>query len=223
MGKEYLFGYTPRRFRFGQGVFGNLGKALTRLRVYGVENVPLDGGLVLAFNHLSWIDPLLFGGTCPRRIYFLGKVEAFGVPGLGQLIRFFGTISVRRGESDREAVRLMREIARSDEALGVFIEGTRQRSGVPGEAKPGAAMVALQERVPVLPAAVRGTESWKLWNFHPAVVAFGRPMEFGGLAANGKGYREASAEIQREVHRLWSWLGDVQSQGRPRGLTVPAE
>ncbi|MGC9974285.1 MAG: hypothetical protein ABSC36_02690, partial [Gaiellaceae bacterium] len=77
------------------------------------------------------------------------------------------------------------------------------------------------ENVPVLPAAVRGSESWKFGNFHPVTLAWGQPMDFSGLPANSKGYREATAEIQREIYRLWTWLGEVQAQGRPRGLTVP--
>src|SRR5919204_854654 len=75
----------------------------------------------------------------------MAKIEAHRVPGLGQLIRAFGTFSVRRGESDREAVRMMRRIVAEGKALGLFVEGTRQKSGIPGEVKPGAAMVAVQE------------------------------------------------------------------------------
>jgi len=219
--KEYLYGYTPRRLAIGQAIIGTLAYAFGRVRAYGVENVPLEGGVVLAFNHFSMIDPPAFGGRVPRRVYFLTKTEVMSAPGLAQLLRFFGAFPVRRGESDREAVRKMREIARAGEALGVFIEGTRQHTGVPGVAMPGAAMVALQENVPVLPAAVRGSESWRPWNFHPVTIAWGQPMDFSGLPANSKGYREATAEIAREIYRLWEWLGEVQAQGRPRGLTVP--
>jgi 1-acyl-sn-glycerol-3-phosphate acyltransferase len=219
--KEYLYGYTPWRMWLGQATIGNLARGFGRIRSYGLENVPLEGGLVLAVNHFSFIDPLAFGGICPRRCYFLAKTEVMSAPGLTQLLRFFGAFPVRRGESDREAVRKMREIARAGELLGVFIEGTRQKTGVPGKAMPGAAMVALQEHVPVLPAAVRGSESWKLGNFHPVTLAWGQPMDFGGLPANSKGYREATSEIEREIYRLWSWLGEVQAQGRPRGLIVP--
>jgi 1-acyl-sn-glycerol-3-phosphate acyltransferase len=218
---DYLYGYTPRRMWIGQTMIGGPARILGRVRTYGLENVPLDGGLVFAANHFSFLDPLAFGGICPRRIYFMAKIEAMSAPGLAQLLRFFGTIPVRRGESDREAVRMMREIARADEMLGVFVEGTRVKTGIPGKAMPGAAMVALQENVPVLPAAVRGSESWKLWNLHPVTLAWGYPMDFGGLPANSKGYREATVEIEREIYRLWTWLGEVQAQGRPRGLTVP--
>jgi 1-acyl-sn-glycerol-3-phosphate acyltransferase len=115
----------------------------------------------------------------------------------------------------------MREIARAGEMLGVFVEGSRQRTGVPGQAMPGAAMVALQENVPVIPVAIRGSEAWRNWKPRRVTLAWGQAMDFGGLPANSKGYREVTAEIQREIYRLWEWLGEVEAQGRPRGLEVP--
>jgi 1-acyl-sn-glycerol-3-phosphate acyltransferase len=196
-------------------------RIVARLRVYGVERVPREGGVVLAFNHFHWVDPPAFGTASPRPIYFMAKIEAHRIPGLGQLIRAFGTFSVRRGESDRDAVRLMRQIVRDGHALGLFVEGTRQRGGVPGNAQPGAAMVAIQEGVPVVCAAIHGTETWKLGNFHKCSIAWGEPMMFNDLPRNGKGYRAASGEIEAELHRLWSWLVDLHRAGRPRVATPP--
>jgi 1-acyl-sn-glycerol-3-phosphate acyltransferase len=195
-------------------------RAVTPLREYGTERVPREGGVVLAFNHFSWIDPPAFGASSPRTIHYVAKIEAHRVPGLGQLIRAFGTRSVRRGESDREAVRAMREIVREGHALGMFVEGTRQHSGVPGEAKPGAAMVALQEEVPVVPAAIHGSQFWRLGNFHPVSIAWGEPMSFDGLPRSGKGYKEATALVQEEIHRLWRFLVDLHELGRP-AVAVP--
>jgi 1-acyl-sn-glycerol-3-phosphate acyltransferase len=208
-------------WRVGRVTLGPLTRVFARQRVYGRENVPPTGGVVLALNHFHWLDPAAFGAACPRTIYYMAKIEAHRVPGLGQVIRAFGTFSVRRGESDREAVRMMRKIVRDGHALGLFVEGTRQKAGVPGEIQPGAAMVALQENVPVVPAAVHGTEDWHPGNFHPVSVAWGQPMTFEGVPRNGKGYREASAEIQAEIRRLWEWLREVHAAGRPRGLTPP--
>jgi 1-acyl-sn-glycerol-3-phosphate acyltransferase len=175
----------------------------------------------MAFNHFHWIDIPCFGWVCKRKLYFLAKVEAHGVPGLGQFIRTFGTLSVRRGESDRDAVRRMREVVREAEALGVFVEGTRQRSGVPGHVQPGAAMVALQEDVPVICAAIHGSQHWKLGNFAPVSIAWGEPMRFEGLPRGAKGYREASAQIEEELYRLWAWLRDLHEAGRPRTAIPP--
>ena len=206
----------------GRYTIGTLVRLLTPLRNYGAERVPRTGGVVLAFNHFHWVDPPVFGLLSPRPMYFVAKVEAHRIPGLGQLIRSFGTISVRRGESDREAVRQMREAVREGHALGLFVEGTRQLNGVPGQVQPGAAMVALQEGVPVVPAAIYGSYEWKPGNWHPISVAWGEPLRFDGLPKSAKGYREASAEMQKRIHALHAWLGEMHELGRPRHATPPA-
>ena len=196
-------------------------QVITRLRVYGTGRVPLEGGLVIACNHFSWIDPPALGAATPRTVYFLAKVEAHRVPGLGELMRAFGTLSVRRGESDRDAVRLMRQIVREGNALGMFVEGTRQRSGVPGTVQPGAAMAAINEQVPVIPVAVHGSQHWRLGNFAPVSLAWGEPVTFDGLPRGGKGYREASHEIERRIRVLWEWLVQIHELGRLRDATPP--
>jgi 1-acyl-sn-glycerol-3-phosphate acyltransferase len=190
------------------------------LRVYGKDRVPTHGGAVIAVNHFSWLDPPAVGAASPRTIYYMAKIEAHRVPGLGQMIRAFGAFSVRRGESDREALRQARAVVREGKLLGLFVEGTRQRSGIPGDVQPGAAMVALQEGVPVLPAAVHGSQSWRLGRFDPVSVAWGEPFVFDGLPQNARGYREGSAEIQRRIRTLWEFLVDVHELGRP-DVAVP--
>jgi 1-acyl-sn-glycerol-3-phosphate acyltransferase len=205
----------------GRVTLGTAVRIFVPLRNYGVERVPTAGGVVLAFNHFHWIDPPVFGIASPRTIHYLAKVEAHRIPGLGQLIRAFGTISVRRGESDREAVRRMREVVRDGHALGLFAEGTRQRSGAPGRVQPGAAMTALQEDAPVVPAAIYGSFQWTFGNFHPVSVAWGEPLHFDGLAKGAKGYREASVEIERRIHGLHDWLAEVHALGRPRRAVPP--
>jgi 1-acyl-sn-glycerol-3-phosphate acyltransferase len=193
----------------------------TRARVYGLDNVPSTGGLVYAINHFHWIDIPIVGALSPRNVDFVAKIEAAGLPLLGRFLRLHGTIGIRRGESDREAVRMMRQSARDGHVVGLFVEGTRQRSGVPGRAQPGAAMVALQEDVPVVPVAVYGTQFWRVGNFAPCSVAFGKPVRFEGLPKGGRGYKEATAEIERRLYALLGWLAEVHAQGRPRGLTPP--
>ena len=204
----------------GRPTIGGVTRAVAPLKNYGVDRVPRNGGVVLALNHFHWLDPAVFGTTSPRTIYYMAKIEAHRVPGLGQLIRAFGTFSVRRGESDREAVRMMRRVVADGHALGLFVEGTRQLAGVPGEVKPGASMVALQEDVPVVVGAVYGTQMWRPGSFAPVSVAWSEPMRFDGLPRNAKGYREAAAEIQRELRRQFDFLADVHELGRP-AVAVP--
>jgi 1-acyl-sn-glycerol-3-phosphate acyltransferase len=210
---------TDAVWAVGRLVIGGLTRAVAPMRVYGADRMPQQGGLVVALNHFHWLDPPVFGSASPRTLYYMAKIEAHRVPGLGQLIRAFGTFSVRRGETDRDAVRMMRRIVVDGHALGLFVEGTRQRSGVPGEVKPGASMVALQEDVPVVVGTVYGTQTWRVGGFDPVSVAWGEPMRFDGLPRNAKGYREASAEIQREIRRLFDFLADVHALGRP--VAVP--
>lgn len=205
----------------GRPIMGGLTALATRLRVYGRDRVPRSGGVVLAVNHFHWIDIPAVGYASPRTLYFLAKSEAHSVPLLGAYIRLFGSFSVRRGESDREAVRRMREVVRDGHALGIFAEGTRQRSGVPGSVQPGAAMVALQEDVPVVCAAIHGSQDWGLGNLAPVSLAFGEPMRFEGLPRGAKGYREASEQVEAELHRLWAWLRDLHAAGRPRHAIPP--
>ena len=199
----------------GKGLIGTFSRSMVRLKAYGKERVPREGGAVLAMNHFSYADPPAFGVVCPRRIVFVAKVELHGMPGFGELMRAHGALAVRRGENDRDALRLMRETVRNNDLLGLFVEGTRQKTGVPGEAKPGAAMVAIQEGVPVVPAAIHGSQFWKWGDWTRVSVAFGEPMRFDEHPRNSRGYREASDEIEAEIKRLWEFLVRMHELGRP--------
>lgn len=224
--KPVDFVYYP----IGKGILGSLARAAASIRVYGKERVPREGGGVLAVNHFNFIDVPIIGTMCPRRLVFVAKSELFEVPGLSQLIAAHGTLAIRRGESDRDALRRMRETVRENDMLGLFVEGTRQTSGVPGVAKPGAAMIAISEGVPVVPAAVHGSQTWKLGNRAAVSLAFGEPMRFAEYPRNSKGYAAASEEIMGEIKRLWKWLVQIHELDRrpqratpPRRESIPAK
>lgn len=195
-------------------------RLFTRARAYGRDRVPATGGVVYAINHLHWIDIPLVGLVSPRTVWFVAKAEAADHPALGWFLRLHGAIAIRRGESDREAVRRMRGEARAGHVVGLFVEGTRQLER-PGAAQPGAAMVALQESVPIVPVAVYGSQRWRIGNFAPCSVAFGEPVSFDGLPRGSRGYKEATAEVERRLNALFDWLAQVHADGRPRGLAPP--
>jgi len=205
----------------GRIYMGLPARLIGRGKAYGADRVPRTGGLVYAINHFHWLDIPLLGSLSPRNVDFVAKIEATSYPGLGRFLEWHGTIGIRRGESDREAVRRMRESARAGHVVGVFVEGTRQRSGVVGTAQPGAAMVALQEDVPVVPIGIYGTQFWKPTNLAACSLAFGEPVRFEGLPKGGRGYKEATAEIERRIRVLVDWLAEVHAQGRPDGLVPP--
>lgn len=212
---------TQVAWLFGRPFFNVLVRTFTPLRAYGRERIPANGPLVFCFNHFSWLDPWAIGSVIPRTVYYIAKQEAHDHPIIGPFIRIFGTTPVRRGESDREALRLMRDVVRRGDALGMFPEGTRQQRE-PGPVMSGAALIAVQEQVPVVCAAIHGSQDWKLGNWHPVSLAFGEPIDLSGHPRNSQGYRAASADIQQEIRRLWEFLVVTHEQGRPRVAIPPA-
>jgi 1-acyl-sn-glycerol-3-phosphate acyltransferase len=159
-------------------------KVLFRHRATGVKNVPESGGLVLAANHWSNFDPWpLAIPFFPRRFFrFMAKAELFWFP-LGWIIEAGGGFKVRRGERDDEAIATAVSLAENGHAVVMFPEGTRRRKGLrkrhEARWRTGAARIALQARVPLVPAAIAGTE--RLARLGPLRVAYGTPVEVDDL------------------------------------------
>jgi 1-acyl-sn-glycerol-3-phosphate acyltransferase len=157
---------------------------LYRLRARGLEHIPA-GGFVLAANHTSNFDPWPLGiPFLPRRqLRFMAKAELFN-PVFTPILRAGGAFKVRRGEGDVEAMRTAAKLAREGEIVVMFPEGTRQRKGVrkKREARPhtGAARIALAAGVPLVPAAIGGTD--RLSRLGPLRVTFGEPIDLTDLA-----------------------------------------
>ena len=158
-------------------------KGLYRLRARGLEHVP-PGGFVLAANHTSNFDPWPLGiPFLPKRqLRFMAKAELFN-PILAPILRAGGAFKVRRGEGDVEAMRTAAELAREGEIVVMFPEGTRQKKGLrkKREARPhtGAARIALTAGVPLVPAAIGGTD--RLSRLGPLSVAYGEPIDVSDL------------------------------------------
>ena len=157
-------------------------KLLYRLRATGLEHVPREGGFVLAANHTSNFDPWpLALPLFPRRwLRFMAKSELYWWP-LGYLLNGGGAFPVRRGEGDADAIAKAVELCRAGEVVVMFPEGTRRKKGLrkKWEARPhtGASRIARDASVPIVPAAVKGTD--RLARLGSVRVAYGRPVEAG--------------------------------------------
>ena len=127
------------------------------LRLRGAERIPATGGVMLVANHVSYLDPTTIACGLPRQIHFLAKQELLDTPGLGWYLRHVNTHAIKRGGGDRAAIRASVEVLKAGHAMLIFPEGTRSHDGAPGEPKPGAAMIALQAGVPVVPVHIEGT------------------------------------------------------------------
>lgn len=185
---------------------------------YGTDRIPASGGAVLAANHLSAIDPPLVGSFSPRAFWYMMKAELLDIPVAGEALTWAGAFPIRRGEGDREGMRKARELVREGHIVGVFVEGTRQRFGYPGdEVHAGALMIAMNEHVPVIPC---GLESfgWSRRNRRACAVVYGEPMTFEDLPLNGRGYKEAATAVSDEIRRLWRQAAEAVAAGFPETL-----
>jgi len=191
--------------------------ALAPAAAYGVERIPRDRGAVLAANHFSGIDHPLIGCFVPGTTYFLAKSELFEIPVIGDWLELMGVISIRRGESDRDALRRSREEVRNGHVVCVHIEGTRQRLGYPGPIHTGGLMIAMQEGAPVVPLGL-DTFGWSPSNRRPCALVFGEPLELDGLPRNRAGYTEAGELVRAELVRLWRLAAEASAAGLPSEL-----
>ena len=186
-------------------------KVVFRHRATGVEHVPATGGFVLAANHRSNFDPWpLAIPVFPRRFFrFMAKAELFWFP-LSLVIRAGGGFRVRRGEQDEEAIETAIGLAREGHAVVMFPEGTRRAKGLrkkhEARWRTGAARIALEAGVPLVPAGIAGTE--QLARLGPLRVAYGPAIDVRDLAElpNGEAavvaterLAEAVRELEREV------------------------
>ena len=159
-------------------------KLVFRLRASGTEHLPREGGYVLSPNHLSNLDPWPLGLPLfpERQIRFMAKVELFRSP-LWPILKFGGAFPVRRGEGDTVAIETAVQLAKEGEVVAIFPEGTRRKKGLvkKHEARPhtGAARVALEAGVPLIPAAIAGTD--RISRLGPLRVAYGRAVDLDDL------------------------------------------
>lgn len=188
-------------------------KVLFRHRATGDENVPAVGGFVLAANHSSNFDPWPLGlPLFPRRyLRFMAKSELFWFP-LGVVIHAGGGFKVRRGQRDEEAIRTAVNLAREGHGVVMFPEGTRRSKGMrkKHEARwhTGAARIAIEAGVPLVPAGIAGTD--RLARLGPLRVRFGSPLDLSDLGSlpvpeasqvATDRLREAITELERAAAR----------------------
>jgi 1-acyl-sn-glycerol-3-phosphate acyltransferase len=153
---------------------------IARLRVNGVENVPRTGPVILAVNHIAWIDIPLASISVPRVTHYMAKIELFNQPVLGGIMRWLGAFPVRRGEGDRESLRVAERLLAKGDVLAIFPEGHRS-GGHLITAHPGASLIALRTGAPVVPVAISGSERvFKGFRYGPwaptVTVSYGKPF-----------------------------------------------
>jgi 1-acyl-sn-glycerol-3-phosphate acyltransferase len=199
-------------YHFIGAVSGGPIKRLFRFRSKGEENLPKEGGFVLSANHSSNLDPWPLGLPLypDRQLRFMAKSEMY-VPPFKWILKPAGAFPVRRGMGDEEAIRKAVELAKAGEVVAMFPEGTRRNKGrlkkrfnkkLRARPRTGAARVALQAGVPLVPAAIGGTES--LMKLGPLRVAYGPPIDMSDLDPEDirQSSKIATDRLMEAIHAL---------------------
>jgi len=178
------------------------------LKIEGFRNIPSSGAIIVAPNHLSYLDPLLVAVAIDRPVNFMAKAELFQNKILGILLTKVYAFPVKRGNGDRHAIRHALQLMEEGKVLGIFPEGTRKKPGQVEHTQGGAAMIALRSGAPVLPVACIGSDKsfpcgW-LW---PLIIRIGEPismLDYQGQKINSETMEKLSNEITDKINALLS-------------------
>jgi 1-acyl-sn-glycerol-3-phosphate acyltransferase len=192
-------------------------KVVWRPTIEGLENIPRRGGLLIASNHLSFVDSVVIPIVAPRKVVFLAKEEYFTGTGIkGALTKAWfeglGMVPVNRDDTKAamDSLQIALDVLGRGEAFGIYPEGTRSRDGLLYRGRTGVAQLALTAGVPVVPVGLQGTQEIQpIGHRFPrrakVTVRFGEPIDFTGRFADvskGRARREATDEIMAAIQKL---------------------
>lgn len=185
-------------------VFQLLFRIVFRARVIGAENLPQQGPVILAANHMSNWDPPFLACFMRRHVAYMAKEELFEHPVFGAAIRACHAFPVKRGAADRAAIKTAVEVLKLGHCLGLFPEGTRSRTGKMHKAEAGVGLIAALTGAPVVPAAILGTDKiFANGGFLPRLtVIVGEPMQFMGDRRKKEELAAFSQSILDEIARM---------------------
>ncbi|MCI9273498.1 MAG: 1-acyl-sn-glycerol-3-phosphate acyltransferase [Clostridiales bacterium] len=179
------------------------------IRIYGVQNIPKSGKVILCSNHKSVIDPFLLAKKCPRHIYYMAKSELF--TDHGKLARWFlnkmGAFPVHRGTGDTESVHSALQLLLRGELVGIFPQGgCVTDSDTSFQPKAGAVLIAAKAQADILPACIYS--KGKIRPFHRITVRYGEVIPFEALQITGSSSRECRVGAKKVADQICSLLGE---------------
>ena len=194
-------------FWTGWTFFRVVATIIFRVKIRGAENIPQDGGFILASNHISYYDPPLVGCCTSREVYFFAKRELFRNRLFSSILLRVNARPVNRAGVDRSAIESAVEILKSGNGLTVFPEGTRSKTNDFLPVKPGIGMIARQAEVSIVPAFIQGAN--QLWNCFIGKtrlsVSYGAPISSQWVKSqpdNKDGYLAIADEIMNRIKEL---------------------
>ena len=185
-------------YQFARSVVFTVLKPIYRMEVIGLENFPKEGGILLCSNHIDNLDPPIVGICSPRPVNFMAKEELFGVPVLKSILPKVHAFPVKRGLSDRQALRIAISTLKEGQVVGLFPEGTRNKTGKLGKGFSGAGFFALRGNANVVPCAIIGPYK----PFSKLKVIFGEPIDIEPYRENRAKPEEVTEVIMAHIQAL---------------------
>jgi 1-acyl-sn-glycerol-3-phosphate acyltransferase len=196
-------------YRIGKMLIWWTWHTLFGLKVEGGENVPTNGGVIIAPNHLSYYDPPLLGAALGvRELFYFAKQELFQINKfITWLLRTYNAFEVKREGVDRKAIKYAENLLSKGFALAFFPEGTRSKGDEFLPPHPGLGYLALKAHAPVVPVLIQGTNKplWKLfWNHKELYVKIGKPLNQDWITReiSKKNSSELSQEVMRRIKEM---------------------
>jgi 1-acyl-sn-glycerol-3-phosphate acyltransferase len=185
-------------YDFAKSVVYGVFKPWYRIEAIGLENFPKEGGVLLCANHIHNFDPLVVGIMAPRPVHYMAKEEIFSVPVLGKVVKMCNAFPVKRGFSDREALRTGLKLLKDGHVFGLFPEGTRSKNGELGKGLSGAGFFALRTDALVVPCAIIGPYK----SFRKLKVVYGEPIDLDGLRKEKASAEQVTELIMSKIDKL---------------------
>lgn len=185
-------------YKFGQFLSRSFLTSTFRVRVIGKENIPSEGGVMLCCNHISNLDPPFLGAYIERPIHYMAKKELFHKPILKTILPKVGAFPVRRGMSDKRALRTAMNYVKDGQMIGIFPEGRRSVDGVLRKGLAGAGFLALRTEATIIPCAIIGPYT----PFQPITLVYGKALDFSHMRATKTTADEATSYIMDHINHL---------------------
>lgn len=187
-----------RLYALGQFICRVFLRLFFRPKIIGKENIPFDKGVLLCSNHINNLDPPLVGAFLKRQTRYMAKAELFEKPILKSLLPKLEAFPIKRGTSDRQAMRKGLKLLKEGEIVGVFPEGTRSKDGILGKGMAGVGFFALRSDADVIPCAVIGTYK----PFSKLLLVYGPPIDMQKLRDEKASPEAATEEIMASIQKL---------------------
>jgi len=199
-----------RTYKICATISAVIAKAVFSFRAYGTENIPMEGGCLIAMNHESYLDPPLAGISAPRELFFLARKSLLKWPVVGRILPSLNVIPVDQERADMSALKTVIKQIRGGQGTVIFPEGSRTPDGVLQPAQPGAGLVISKTRCPVIPARIFGAhEAFPRGGtprpFRPIHIVFEPPMEFAESDFQGEGrelYQRLSDRVMERIAKI---------------------